>query len=76
MCSQMFKKCRNILLRRGDQNPLPAFEELGERLQIAVVCLASEWPQPLLNAKISLIILQQTEVAFNAHTFDYPRLSN
>ena len=68
----MFEESSNILLRRSDQNPLPAFKKLSERLQIAVISLAGQRPQPLLDTQISLIVLQQTEVAFNGHTFDYP----
>ena len=72
MVSQMFEERGNILLSRSHQHSLPALQKLGERLQIAVVRLAGERPQPLLNAQINLIILQQNEVAFRAHTFDYP----
>ena len=69
----MLKKRRHILLYRRYQHALPTLQKFGKRLQIAVVGLAGQRAQPLFHAKIRLVVLQEPEVVFNAHTFDYPR---
>jgi hypothetical protein len=68
----VFKERCHILLSRRHQNALPPLKKLGERLQVAVIRLAGQWTQSLFHAKICLIVLQEPEVIFNAHTFDYP----
>ena len=71
--AQVLQKARHILLRRRHQHTLPALQELGKRLQVAVIGLAGQWTQPFFHGKIRLVVLQKPEVVFNAHTFDYPR---
>ena len=75
MGPQMLQESRYILASRRGQDRFPAVQKFGKGLQIAVLGLARKRPQPLLNTKICLVILQETEVACSAHTFDYPRVS-
>jgi hypothetical protein len=59
MTAQMFEKSRHILLRCCQQNALAPLNELGEGLQVAVVGLAGQWPQPFFHAQIRLVVLQK-----------------
>ena len=71
--AQVLEKRRHILLRRGQQDAVPALEKFGKGFQIAVVRLAGQWPQPFFHAQIRLIILQERQIALCVHTFDYLR---
>ena len=74
VAAQMLKKCRHILLRRRQQHAAAPLDELGKGLQVAVVGLAAQRPQPFFHAQIRLVVLQQREIARGFHTFDYRRL--
>ena len=47
---------------------MTAFNEFGKGLQVAVVGLAGERPQPFFHAKVNLVVLQQREIASGFHT--------
>ena len=68
VAAQMLQKSRHILLRRRQQNAVASLDELGKGLQIAVIGLARQRPQPLFHAQIGLIVLQQREIARVFHT--------
>ena len=71
MRAQMFKEPRNVILSGAEQQAMPAFEELGERAQIAEIGLAGEWPKAFFHAQIDLIVLEKREIGGRAHITDY-----
>ena len=73
MGAQMLKEGGDILLGRGEQHAVPAFDELGKGLQVAVIGLAGERTQAFLHAKIGLVVLKKSEIARAVHSVDYPR---
>src|ERR1022692_2461675 len=72
----MLEESRDVLLRRRQQHAMPRLDELGKRIQVAEIRLASERAQPFLHAQIGLIVLQKRRITLNIHTFDYLRVAS
>src|SRR6185437_17125485 len=68
MCPQMLQESRYILASRRRQDRFPALQEFGKRLQVAVVSLPGKGAKPFFHPEISLIVLQQFEIARTIHT--------
>jgi hypothetical protein len=65
--AQVFEKCGYIFLNGGQKYAAAAFEKLGEGAQIAQVSFASERPQAFFHPQISLVVLQEREIARAVH---------